>query len=59
MQVECKFCYFYSRCKIEDPCEHFYPISDDDRFSLAEEGVEQAKIEYREAWFDYLGGEDE
>lgn len=59
---ECKDCYYFNVCIIKDICENtyyntcddFHPVTEEAENAMIDEMIEQERIEYRSAWFEYI-----
>lgn len=49
---DCSNCCFAEKCRIENGCDDYYPVSDDEYFAL--EILESERMEYYNAWIQYV-----
>lgn len=58
-KLSCLHCLYSDLCGRKCVCKYFAPLDDEGESALIDLLVEEERIEYREAWFDYVSEEIE
>ena len=54
MNKSCLNCLFGDKCMCEKVCEFYCPIGEEAESDAENEMIERSRVEFYEAWFEYL-----
>lgn len=53
IEHDCRACLFYDRCTHWEVCESFTPAGDDAEDEALDTYIEERRIEFHQAWYEY------